>query len=171
MKYIPLGGRLGKGLFAIVDDEWFDYLNQWKWHIDKGYVVRTENYYIGDKKTAKLIQMHNVIMDNIPRKFDPDHKNRNRLDNREENLRKATRPQNVVNSAVRKDNSLGYKGVTRKWQRPNEKVVRYRARISINGKYSHIGDFHTPEDAARAYDQKAKELYGEFAYLNFPEGL
>ena len=82
-----------------------------------------------------------------------DHRNRDSLDNRWDNLCAAFRSQNQGL------NQTGYRGVSL------DKINnRWVARI----KSQHVGRFNTAEEAARAYDVKAKELYGEFAYLNFP---
>jgi AP2 domain-containing protein/HNH endonuclease len=54
---------------------------------------------------------------------------------------------------------VGWSGSTRRWQ----------ARIMRNGKRVFLGSFGTPEEAARAYDAAARELFGEHAWLNFPE--
>ena len=92
-----------------------------------------------------------------------DHINGIRDDNRWKNLREATGNQNQHNSKLRSDNTSGYKGVT--WRKYRNK---YRARIKFYGKNLLLGYFSSPEDAARAYDAKARELFGEFARLNFP---
>jgi AP2-like factor, euAP2 lineage len=57
-----------------------------------------------------------------------------------------------------------YKGVYRHAARK-----KWMAVIISNGRSHWLGQFESEEDAARAYDQAAKELFGEFAYLNFPE--
>lgn len=87
-----------------------------------------------------------------------DHKNRNRLDNRDENIRKATFSQNMANSSKKKNTKFPYKGVRK------DKNKYYAV---IKGKI--LGGFYTIEEAAQAYDKAAKEIYGEFACLNFPE--
>jgi hypothetical protein len=88
--------------------------------------------------------------------FEVDHVNHNKLDNRTENLRLATRQQN---GAWRKHYNSGLKGV----RKHRHKWV---ARISIFGREKHLGSFETQEQAARAYDAAAVEAYGEFAYTN-----
>src|SRR3990167_1658988 len=105
--------KLNKGKFAFVDDENLEWLNQWKWFYSKnGYAVR--NVYVKgsgrkNQKTATIL-MHRVI-NNTPDGFITDHINRNRLDNRRENLRTVNESFNVINSPVRSDNSSGTKGV------------------------------------------------------------
>jgi hypothetical protein len=89
---------------------------------------------------------------------DIDHINRDKSDNRIENLRIATRPQNNSNSKRRRDNSSGYTGVT--WHAQSGK---WRALIHVNKKQKHLGLFSTPEEAYAAYCVAAKAVFGEFA--------
>lgn len=91
-----------------------------------------------------------------------DHINRDKTDNRIENLRGASSTENRGNTLKLKNNTSGFKGVTR-----GTKNGKWRAAIVFNKKYFHIGTFSTKEEAAAAYDQKAKELYGSFANINF----
>lgn|SRR5574343_15531 len=93
-----------------------------------------------------------------------DHINQNKLDNRRENLRVVTNQQNMANTVPRVTNKSGFKGVH---FIPNK--ARWQATICFNGKTQHIGYAKTAEEAARKYDTKAKQLFGEYAYLNFPE--
>ena len=92
-----------------------------------------------------------------------DHINGDTRDNRRKNLRAATYSQNNWNSKIPKTNTSGYKGVS--WR---EGVNKYIARIGINNKTYHIGSFCDPIEAARAYDDAARILFGEYAALNFP---
>jgi len=153
-KRIPLT----QNKFAIVDDEDFDQVNQYKWYFNNGYARR---WYL-DKKTKKegYMTMHRLI-NNTPKGMDTDHINHNGLDNRKENLRSATRNQNNQNYLPQKHSSK-YKGVY--W---NKKEKKFKAYIGLNGKAIHLGYFKTEIEGAKAYDRKAKEIYGEFAYLNF----
>lgn len=93
-----------------------------------------------------------------------DHRNGDGLDNRRVNLRPATGTQNNANSRPRKDNTSGLRGV--RW---HEQKRRWHAYIRVNGKRHHLGSYDNPETAGRAYDTAARELFGEFARLNFPE--
>lgn len=93
-----------------------------------------------------------------------DHINGNTLDNRRENLRICDCTENNCNVPCRSNNTTGYKGVG--WRKERGK---YRARIKLNGKETHLGYYDDPVIAAIAYDAAARKYHGEFAYLNFPE--
>jgi hypothetical protein len=93
-----------------------------------------------------------------------DHRDGDGLNNTRSNLREATGSQNAHNAGLRQDNTSGYRGVS--WHKGNR---RWGARI-MHLKRTHIlGQYATAEDAARAYDEAARELHGAFARLNFPE--
>jgi hypothetical protein len=119
--------------------------------------------YFRTKVRGKQLLVHRIIFA-MHHGFMPayvDHIDQNKTNNRIENLRQCSRSQNTVNSAVRVDNPHKYKGVTF-----HKSSNRFAAQTFINGKRVHIGLFKTPEEAALAYNEKAKELFGEFAVLN-----
>jgi hypothetical protein len=147
---------LTKGKVAIVDDEDYEWLSQWKWHCSHVYAVRRP--YYGPNKKRRLIYMHRLIL-NTPDDMEVDHINLNGLDNRRCNIRNCTRSQNVENTSVRRDNNSGKKGVG--WKKSNQKWI---ARINQNGKHIHIGCYDNLDEAADAYYKKSVELFGEFAY-------
>lgn len=85
-----------------------------------------------------------------------------------ENCRWVTQQQNLMNKKKYPRNKSGYKGVS-ETVGAKGKTGKWRAAIAKDYKDYVIGrNFNTAEDAARAYDEKAKELFGEFAVLNFP---
>lgn len=88
---------------------------------------------------------------------DIDHEDLNRANNQFFNLREATPSQNGSNSAVRRHNKIGLKGVRR------EKKGRFQAQITVNGKCRRIGRYDTAEEAHAAYVRTAKIMFGEFA--------
>ena len=106
--------------------------------------------------------MHRLLMGTPPCQVD--HKNRDTLDNRKENLRLANSKKNAQNRKVRADSATGYKGVY--WRAGRNK---YRVVIRSEGKSKVVGHFSDPVQAARAYDKAALELFGEYACLNFPQ--
>ena len=103
--------------------------------------------------------MHVLLLPNCPPGLMRDHINRNGLDNRRANLRFVTPQENSWNSKPK--SSQPYKGVS-------ARDGRWIARIGYNGAI-YLGRFDSAEEAARAYDAKACELRGEYAYLNFPK--
>jgi hypothetical protein len=96
-----------------------------------------------------------------------DHKNRDPLDNRKENLRLANNSQNCANKVKWYNNgSSKYKGVSFR-----KDMNCWRAKIYKNCKPISLGHFSTEELAAKAYDKAAREYFGEFTVLNFPDSL
>ena len=106
-------------------------------------------------KAHRLI--YAIINGDCSPEFDIDHINGDVADNRIENLRPATRRQNVHNSRMQRRNSSGYKGVT--W---HIKAKKWCAGIKHNGKRKHLGLFDTAELAHEIYDLAAQLLHGEF---------
>jgi len=151
-KTIPLT----QGKFAIVDDEDFINLAMNIWHYDCGYAART-THENGKKKT---IRMHAVI-NKTPKGLHTDHINRNKLDNRKENLRTCSLSQNLRNRGKQSNNTSGYKGVC--WHKRANKWVVF---IEVNKKQLYLGLHENIIDAARTYNAAAKKHYGEFAKLN-----
>lgn len=159
MRKIPLS----RNQFALVDDDDYDWLMQWKWYADAfGYALRHGKVSDGERN-RKNIWMHREIMQ-APQGMDVDHINMNRLDNRKENLRICDRSRNKGNVKKRRDGRASrFKGVGRA-----RHTQLWRARITKNGREMHLGWFDTEIEAALAYDAKAREIFGVFARTNFP---
>lgn len=144
--------------YAIVDDEDFEYLNQWKWRQDAdGYAIRLS---YEKKEKRKSIRMHRLIM-KPSIELQVDHINHNKLDNRKCNLRICSNFENSQNRKLQKNNKTGYKGV--RWIIKDQK---WRAEIVVNKKMLSLGYYINKNDAARAYNQAALKYRGEFANLN-----
>jgi len=153
--------KLTKNKFAIVDDEDYEKLNQFKWHASCKDKKRKIYYAARRDLNGKLIYMHREIL-NPSANLWTDHKNNNKLDNRKENIRACSCSQNHGNIRKREGCTSKYKGVScvNRKEKRKKRWVTY-----ICGKY--IGRFHSEIEAAKAYDKRAKEVYGEFAYTNF----
>lgn len=154
-KKIPLT----QGKFALVDDEDYDYLNQWKWRFDGRYVVRTATISFKNRIT---IWMHRLIMGTSVNEL-CDHINHNTLDNQRLNLRNASTFQSAMNRRIHKNNKSGYKGVVKRGN------SSWRATVDFRGKHVFCHTFPSAIAAAKAYDENALKWHGEFADLNFPD--
>jgi hypothetical protein len=153
---------LSQGTIAIVDDEDYERLSAYKWCYSStiGYAVSRE--YVNGKKRALL--MHRFILD-APSDKITDHINRDKLDNRKENLRLCSRAENNRNIGIRSHNKGIYKGVY--WVPTRNK---WQVTIRHNKKPMYLGSFENPHEAALMYNFWAKDLFGEFAVLNEIKG-
>lgn len=137
-------------------------------------VFKTHNLYIHcrrdnltvtavSKETGARTKLSRVITDAAPGLV-VDHINGNPLDNRRANLRIVTQLENRRNAAKRPGLTSIYKGVSAKSPRSS----RWRALIYVNNKATNLGFYETEEEAARAYDAAARDIFGAAATLNFP---
>lgn len=155
--WLKMNIDLGEGLFAIIDDSDFEVVRRHNW------VAKIEGRNTYAVTGRRFKRMHRVILNAKPDQI-IDHKNGNGLDNRRENLRFCNAHQNQGNRKFTLNSPVPFKGVS--WKKEKSKFL---AKISNNNKAIFLGYFDCPFKAARAYDAKAKEIFGEFAKLNFKE--
>ncbi len=158
MRTIPLT----HGQFALVDDDVPPLVDRLSWHAhrstERGSWYARARFNFRDGGDGRHVLMHRIIA-GAPVGIPVDHRNRNGLDNQRHNLRCVTPHQNAQNSLIR-NGRTGFKGV---W--PNGK--RFCAIIRPSSGRVYLGQFDTPEEAARAYDSAAIQHFGEFAGLYF----
>jgi hypothetical protein len=143
---------LTNGGFALVDDEDYERVMQYDWHVTK----------VGVRCNSRILErrLANFILD-VSEELD--HADRNILNNRRCNLRLCTRSQNNMNrTKMAGSASSRYKGVS--WDSWNK---AWRAQVFAKSKRVHVSRHKTEVDAAKAYDEAAKEFHGEFAKTNF----
>jgi hypothetical protein len=148
------------GSTVRVDGDDYLFLKRFSWSArrDKKTSYAYTNIFIGGK--SRSVAMHRMITG--MRNCEVDHRNRDGLDNRKENLRFCTTQQNQCNR-VRK-NKFNFRGVYKP-----KKSQFYAYQIQAHGKKYVKNGFLTPADAARGYDEKSKELHGEFGIRNFKD--
>ncbi len=142
------------GGYAYVDAADYEWLNRWKWHLVNGCAVRWDK--------GNQVFMHRQILPPPPGKV-TDHGDGNKANNCRSNLRVCSQAENSRNRCKPNGASSAYKGVF--YDRERHKWV---AKCCCRSKPVWTGYFDTEEEAARAYDRQAVELFGEFARLNFP---
>lgn len=159
--------KLTKEQETTIDDEDID-LTNFKWLATS---VAPYGFYAKrslrlSKTYVKSIFLHRVIMERIlerplERKEEVDHINLNKLDNRRENLRLATRINNGTNRAIQSNNTSGYKGVS--WSKSSKK---WQVSIRIGGVQTHLGFYENIEEAAKIYNAASEKYHGEFGRKN-----
>lgn len=173
MMTIPLHGKHANGRYALVDDADYELVIPYSWHVVQR--IRPNGsiwgpyahaYLGGGRAVRRLSLMHRMLMPGVP---EIDHKDGNGLNCQRWNLREVTRAQNMANASKRLSNkglptSSPWKGVS--WR---EDRGKWRAYIFDGGHQYQLGHFDEETDAARAYDAAAREMFGPFARLNFPQ--
>lgn len=160
---IPLTGLGGK-FVATIDDEDYALISKYKWFASRGgrKVYARANVRTGKGSFQRVcVFMHRLILPDVPV---IDHRDGNGLNNCRDNLRPSTHASNAWNSDKRTASTSPFKGVRLLSGRNRRKP--WRACITKNGKEEHVGCFATAEEAARAYDQAASKLFGEYARPN-----
>jgi hypothetical protein len=149
--------RLSDGNIAVCDGSEFEKVSLHKWTSYKGKYA----FYTNNSKKEN-VRLHNYIFGILPNNYVVDHINGNGLDCRSVNMRIATHKDNNMNR-ISKSHTSQYKGVS--WDLSRNKWI---VSIQTDGKTIHIGRFDDEIEAAKAYDRKAWELFGQYAKLNFP---
>lgn len=182
MKEIKLsqtGKNKGKYV-ALVDDEDYEYLSQFKWYANvspNGNIYAMRGIWQKGQNWEAKEMMHRVIM-KTPDHLLVDHVFHNTLDNRKFieingklkcNLRNCTELQNNWNRLKQniKNKSSQFMGVS--YRSDSKRRKRYKAMISVKGRRIHLGTYKTEIEAALVRDKAAKKYFGEFANLNFKD--
>jgi hypothetical protein len=157
---------LTRGMVALVDDEDYEEVAALRWH-----ALRKKNGWyaqanIRDGSRRTTVEMQVFLMGKPPEGKQRDHVNGNGLDNRRRNLRWATSIEQAQNRRRQRNAAPGFKGIRRV-----DGGTRWQARIETPTGRVSLGTFASQEEAAQAYDAKAKEVFGAFARLNFPNDV
>jgi hypothetical protein len=152
----------GKWLYTFVDVQTFMNVKDYNWHLgNRGYAMTHVRKEDGSRTQVGI---HRMAMNlSFGDKVDVDHIDGNKLNNHRRNLRICDRSENLSNRGFQKNNTSGYKGVCF-----DKRANKWMSQIQHQGRKIHIGYYFTPEEAAHAYDAKARELHGEFGTYNFP---
>ena len=150
--------NLTQGKIALVDDADYELAKTHKWCARKSRNL----YYASAKISGKNVSLHAFLLAS-PKNSEIDHVDGNGLNNQRLNLRICSHMENMANQKQHRDSKSPYKGISRA-----QHCDRWAAQLFFQGRKLYLGLFKDPIDAAKAYDAKAKELFGSFARLNFP---
>lgn len=150
--------KITDDVYAKIDTRDYEKCRQYNW-----WLRRADKYtYPMTTIGRKSVGLHRVVLglENAPKTTYIDHINGDMLDNRRENLRVCTNAQNQWNVPKKSTSKQKYKGIR------ETKYGTYEVRIRHLGKRLYLGTYKTEIEAVDVYNRKARELHGEFAYIN-----
>lgn len=154
--------KLTQGKFAIVDDDIFDFLNQFKWYANfdgrNYYARKSMNVRFGKIKKQLTIRMHHLVIGYPLHKKQIDHINHNGLDNRRSNLRMVTCRENAWNQRRQSNGKVSSRFPGVYWNKGNS---RWCSQIRINGERVELGIFKNELEAAFTYLRRLKQHEAE----------
>ena len=156
---VPINGKHAHRARVLISPADADLLEYGWWMDDGGYVAC---HHIGRLHTAVLLRSQGEPAEPG---MEPDHVNRDPMDNRRENLRWATKNQNLRNRRFK--TTKGYRGINR--LKYTDGTPFYQPALYVDGKQVQLGSYPDEETAARIYDAYAAVYYGPFAVFNFPD--
>lgn len=149
--YVPLT----KGYEAVIDAADVDLVSAYSWRA----LVRKDTVY-AQAQTARpnrvALLLHRVVI-GAPSGLHVDHKDGDGLNNRQSNLRLATRGENSRNCRLSRANTSGLKGASY-----DKRSRRWQSYIRVKGKMKHLGLYDSAEAAHRAYCRASETLHGDF---------
>jgi hypothetical protein len=157
---------LSHGRHAVVDAEDYERVMQHTWWLYEFGKDGNRLHYALTSIEGRTIRLDRFVLEAegeaLVRIMDGDG-----LNCRRSNLRRADQSRvQAGRRAMRGKVGSPYKGVTR-----NARTGRYYARVTKGRRVWSLGHFDDDRDAAAAYDEKARELFGPFARLNFPDDI
>ena len=162
MKTIPLT----RGYTALIDDEDYEMLSKFKWHVYISKRKHKTRIYANHKSGNNNFSMHRYILNVTDKTQIVDHIDGNGLNNCKNNLRIVSNSINIQNQKILcGSNTSGFTGVYKDKRNLKKK---YHSQIVKDRVIYRLGYYETAEEAAKAYDKKALELFGNLAALNFP---
>ena len=126
------------------------------WHVSK-------RGYVAGKEHRRESPIHKLML-SADTGFDIDHINRDKMDNRRNNLRVVTHHENCMNQSMRATNTSGFMGVSFV-----KNIGKYESYIHFHGIKHNLGYYISPQEAAYYRDAAARALFGEYCFLNFPD--
>lgn len=160
--YIEVFTASGRS-FAVDIEDYFGVVHPYRWHASekesgsKRYYVQAHDRVNNEPRIKKRVWLHRLILA-APKGVTVDHINGDPLDNRRCNLRLCSTQQNSWNQKAR-DGTSSLKGV-----HYDRRRKKWKTEIKMGGKRHHIGRFDSEIEAAQAYEQMSRKLYGEFAF-------
>ena len=151
---------------VIIDSEYWNEIREYRWSLHLSKTTKSGFYIRNTDRRHNRILLHRLILKLNDPKILVDHINHNTFDNRKENLRKCNPTESLRNRTKQENNTSGFKGVS--WHISKQKWMAY---IGLNNKQVYIGLFEDATSAAKAYNKKAIELFGDYAVLNQVESI
>lgn len=149
--------KLTQNKYALVDDEDFERLNQYKWYAVKGKGLWYASRHTSAKidKARKVVWMHREV-NNTPKEMETDHIDGNGLNNQRKNLRACVHAQNGMNKGKNRSNTSGFKGVTQ------SSINRWKSQITVDNKNLYLGSFNSKLKAYKAYCEACLKYHKQY---------